>query len=232
MKNIGIPTPEKLWLRHEERILEVFSAALEMLREKPVLPKLENEINLKLYFMIRRANHNLRGIGRGLEHIPVWEAHSQPVSEHEEDKSRLNKKPDFQWQMVDEIETDPEKAYKHYTIECKRLGNPSSKTWKLNENYVTNGILRYVMKEFGYGKFTPSGAMIGYIQSMNHTQILAEVNGFASKDSITGINPPFHGWNEVGVSRLEQRVHRPDVPPTPFYLRHLWVDLRKFYHDK
>lgn len=232
MKNIGIPPPEKLWARHEERILEVFCVALEMLRKKPTLPKRENGINLKLYFMIRRANHGLRRIGRGLEHIPVWEAHSQPVSEDEEDKSRLNKKPDFQWQIVDDFETDPEKAYKHYTIECKRLGNPSSKTWILNENYVTNGIFRYVEKEFGYGKFTPSGAMIGYIQSMNPPRILAEVNGFAGKASIAGINFPVDGWNEDGVSRLEQRVHRPEVPPKQFYLRHLWVDLRNLYHEK
>jgi hypothetical protein len=232
MKNIGIPSPEKLWARHEERILEVFSVALEMLRKRSHLPKRENGINLKLYFMIRRSNHQLRRVGRGLEHIPVWEAHSQPVSEHEEDKSRLNKKPDFQWQMVDGFEPDPEKAYKHYTIECKRLGNPSSKTWKLNENYVTNGILRYVMKEFGYGKFTPSGAMIGYIQSMNPPQILAEVNDFTREESIAGIDSPLYGWNEDGVSRLEQRVHRPEVPPTLFYLRHLWVDLRTFYHEK
>ena len=167
MKNIGIPTPEKLWARHEERILEIFSVALEMLRKKSTLPKRENGINFRLYFMIRRANLELRAVGRGLEYIPVWEAHSQPVSENEEDKSRLNKKPDFQWLMVDDFETDPEKAYKHYTIECKRLGSPSSMTWRLNENYVTNGILRYVRKEFGYGKSTPSGAMIGYIQSMN-----------------------------------------------------------------
>ena len=232
MNNIGIPTPDRLWARHEERILEVFSVALEMLREKPALPKLETEINLQLYFMIRRANHQLRRISRGLEHIPAWEAQSQPVSEDEEDKSRLNKKPDFQWQMVDDFEPDPEKAYKHYTVECKRLGNPSSKTWVLNENYVQNGILRYVKEEFGYGKFTPSGAMIGYIQSMNPPQILAEVNCFARKESVAAINSPVHGWNEAGVSKLEQRVNRPEVTPTPFYLRHLWVDLRNLYHEK
>jgi hypothetical protein len=232
MKSIGIPTPEKLWARHEERILEVLSVALEMLRKKSNLPKRENGINIKLYFMIRRANHKLRAIGRGLEHIPVWEAHNQPISEDEEDKSRLNKKPDFQWQMIDDFETNPEKAYKHYTIECKRLGKPSSKTWVLNENYVTNGILRYVKKEFGYGKFTSSGAMIGYIQNMNLTEILTEVNRFARKESVTTINSPIYGWNEDGVSKLEQCVHRPEVPLTPFYLYHLWVDLRNLYHKK
>ena len=232
MKKIGIPSPEELWARHEERILEVFLVALKMLRGKPTLPNHENGINVKLYFMIRRANHRLRRIGRGLAHIPIWEAHSQPVSEDEEDKSRLNKKPDFQWQMVDDFETDPEKAYKHYTIECKRLGNPSTRTWVLNENYVTNGILRYVKKEFGYGKFAASGAMIGYIQSMNPSQILSEVNGFARKESIDRINSPLYGWSEDGVSRLEQRVHRPEVPPPLFYLRHFWVDLRNVYHEK
>ena len=232
MKDIGIPPPEQLWARHEERILEVFLVALEMLRKRSHLPKRENGINFRLYFLVRQANHQLRAIGRGLEHIPVWEAQSQPVSEDEEDKSRLNKKPDFQWQMVDDLETDPEKAYKHYTIECKRLGNPSSNTWVLNENYVTNGILRYVKKEFGYGKFTPSGAMIGYIQSMKPLQILVEVNGFARRQSIADIKAPLFGWNKDGVSRLEQRVHRTDVPPKQFYLRHLWVDLRNLYHEK
>jgi len=121
MKSVVIPTPEKLWARHEERILEVLSVALEMLRRRPSLPKRENKINFRLYFMIRQANLELRKVGGGLEHIPVWEAHSQPMSLYEEDKSRLNKKPDFQWQIVDDFETDPERAYKHYTIECKRL---------------------------------------------------------------------------------------------------------------
>jgi hypothetical protein len=231
MKSIGIPTPEKLWARHEERILEVLLVALEMLRKEPALPKRENGINIKLYFMIRRANHKLRAIGKGFEHIPVCEAHNQPISEDEEDKSRLNKKPDFQWQMVDDFETDPEKAYKHYTIECKRLGKPSSKKWVLNENYVANGMLRYVKKEFGYGKFTPSGTMIGYIQNMAPPQILAEVNRIARKKSVASINSPAYGWDEDGVSKLEQSVHRPEVPPTPFYLCHLWVDLRNIYHD-
>jgi len=93
-------------------------------------------------------------------------------------------------------------------------------------------MLRYVLKAFGYGKFTPSGAMIGYIQSMNPPEILVEVNRFAMKESLASINSPLYGWNEAGVSRLEQRVRRPEVPPTPFCLRHLWVDLRNLYHDK
>jgi len=74
--------------------------------------------------------------------------------------------------------------------------------------------------------------MIGYIQSMNPPEILTEVNRFARKELVAAINSPVHGWNEDGVSNLEQRLHRPEVPPTPFYMHHLWIDLRNLYRVK
>lgn len=68
--------------------------------------------------------------------------------------------------------------------------------------------------------------MVGYIRSMASADILDEVNGNATRASLHKINLNKDGWVAKGVSRLEQTIDRPNVPPTPFSLRHLWVDLR------
>jgi len=93
--------------------------------------------------------------------------------------------------------------------------------------YVKNGILRFVQAEHGYGKSAPSGAMVGYIRSMTSTNILNEVNGHAARENLSNIELPVAGWCDDGVTRLEQQLDRPAVLPSPFSLRHLWVDLRR-----
>ena len=39
------------------------------------------------------------------------------------------------------------------------------------------------------------------------------------------------GW-EKGVSRLDHKLDRPDIEPTLFELRHLWIDLRHHYQNQ
>lgn len=224
-----IPPPEILWSRYEKSILEVLIGALGMLQQEKSLPMDENSINFNLYFLIRNTNHRLRQKGKGLLTIPLWEGQNQPSSEDDIDDARLRKKPDFQWQIVNDLEHDPNRAYRHYAIECKRLGNLATKTWNLNENYVKEGILRYIKKEYGYGENTPSGVMIGYIQSMELVDIFSEVNSFVSKESIAAMTHPINGWINGGVSDMKQQLDRPQVLPTPFNLHHLWVDLRSIY---
>lgn len=200
-----------------------------MLQREKSLPMDENSINFKFYFLVRDANHRLRQKGKGLLTIPLWEGQNQPSSEDEMSDARLEKEPDFQWQIVNDLEYEPNRAYRHYAIECKRLGNLASRTWNLNENYVKKGILRYTKKEYGYGKNTPSGVMIGYIQGMELVDIFSEVNSFASKESIAVIAHPVNGLINGGVSRMKQYLDRPQVPPSPFDLHHLWADLRSIY---
>ena len=45
-------------------------------------------------------------------------------------------------------------------------------------------------------------------------------------DKIPAIELNADGWKKNGVSRLGHEFDRPKVPPTPFKLRHLWLDLR------
>jgi len=232
MQEARIPSPEKLWSNIEERIIEVVSFALTMLQKESSLPSEEGEINPKLCVKLHKANHDLWSEGRGLLSPPFCEAQNQPLTEEDIDSEHINKKPDIQWGITNPSEEDYEKAYKFYTIECKRLGNPPSDSWILNENYVKKGILRFIKKEHSYGKFTSSGAMVGYIQSMEFDDILKEVNGYLQEESLAEIILPTSVWNKNGVSRLEQHLERNEVLPSPFDLRHLWVDLRNNYHSQ
>jgi hypothetical protein len=215
-----------IWANHEARVLEIFEFALKILQSEPSLPSQENELNRKLCFCVRRANRQLQAKNRGIDWPLFYEGNNQPDADDETRASREDKRPDFQWGVCDHQEPDPEKSDKYYTFECKRLGTPSSSSWVLNENYVLNGISRFINAEWGYGKSSRSGAMIGYIQNMNENDILIEVNNAALAASLTTIILSKDGWKIGDVSRLEQKLDRPDVPPTPFDLRHLWVDLR------
>lgn len=232
MQKARIPSPDKLWRNIEERIIEVISIALTMLQQESSLPSKEDEINPKLCVKLRKANYDLWSKGRGLLSPPFCEAQNQPLTEEDINSPHINKKPDIQWGITNPSEEDYEKAYKFYAIECKRLGDPPSDSWILNENYVRKGVLRFIKKEFGYGKYTPSGTMVGYIQNMELNVILNEVNSYLQAESLAEIILPFSGWKKNGVSRLEQCLERNEVPPSPFDLRHLWVDLRNNYCSK
>lgn len=233
MQEVRIPSPEELWRNWERRILEVLIVALDMLQKETSLPNDEDNITPKLYLKMRKANHRLWKSGKGgLHNSPVWEAHNQPSSEEDLDEAYINKQPDIQWEIADLSEEDYEKATRFYAIECKRLGYPPSSSWILNENYVRKGVLRFIKKEFGYGKYTPSGTMVGYIQNMELNDILNEVNSYLKAESLAGIILPFSGWKKNSVSRLEQCLERNEVPLSPFDLRHLWVDLRNNYHNQ
>lgn len=232
MQEARIPSPEDLWNNIEERILEVLSLALMMLQKESSLPSEERDINPKFCVKLHKANYDLWNKGRGLFSAPFCEAQNQPLTEEDINSQHINKRPDIQWGITNHNEEDYQKAYKFYAIECKRLGEPPSDSWILNENYINKGILRFIKKEHSYGKFTSSGAMVGYIQSMELDDILKEVNSYLQAESIAEIVLPASGWYKNGVSRLEQCLERKEVLPSPFNLRHLWVDLRNHYYGK
>lgn len=229
MKEPQIPSPSQLWSRHEELILEVLSEALKSLQQEKDLPIEEDDISFRLYFRIRKANLALRNKGRGLPSIPLWQGQNQPLEEDNRGSPRINKKPDFQWQIVNDLDQNPDEAYRHYIIECKRLGRAFSKKWVFNENYIREGVLRYIKEDYGYGKGTPSGAMIGYIQSMELIDIFNEVNLCANQEYIPKLVLSEKGWSDNSISRLDQSLNRPQSFPIFFSLRHLWVDLRQNY---
>lgn len=226
MRRPRIPR-HRQWEEHEERVLRIFTRALELLRTEDDLDVCENELNRRLLLCIRSANFRLNEQSEGIESPVTYNASNQPDADDEQRVPREDKKPDFQWGFIDRSEKNPLRQDKFYVIECKRLGEPVQKSWVFNKNYVERGILRFVKPEHGYGKSALSGAMVGYIRSMASEDILSEVNGHTTRASLNKIIRCGDGWLDKGVTRLEQRLDRAEVPPTPFSLRHLWVDLRR-----
>ncbi len=213
------------WEEHEHRVLEVVGLALADLQATERLPTGEPALNRELHFCLRRVNVRLLRQGRGVQSTFVWEAQNQPLIDDEMGAVREDKRPDFQCGFVNLQEGDDDRASMFYTIECKRLGRPANR-WIFNVNYVEKGVVRFVTEEHGYGKATPSGAMLGYVQSMELDDILAEVNAAAEKRLLPPIILSGGGWRQNGVSRLDHRLTRPASMLSPFDLRHLWVDIR------
>jgi len=222
---------EDIWTRHEKRLLEIFKLALKMLREESSLPDKEDEINRKLCFLVRRANGVLQDQNQGIESPMIYESKNQPDADDVTRSTRESKRPDFLWGVSDTNELDHDRRDKFYIIESKRLGSPPSPTWILNKNYVVNGMKRFVDPEWSYGKSSHSGAMIGYIQDMELQTILEEVNTNAASELLPNITISSDG-EQPDITKLDQRLEREQIQPTPFDLRHLWVDLKHHYQDK
>ena len=212
------------WSSFENRILKVLILALNILRSKNIEWSDFDEIliNKKLYFCMLEAVRQSGGEESGINSPPAYECVNQPLENEDSGKAR----PDFQWRFIDHLEPDARKSAKNYYIECKRLGSPVSRTWKFNKNYITNGVLRFIKREHNYGRASSSGAMIGYVQSMELAAILTEVNNEANIYNVPLITLSSDGWKENDVSRLEQEIEGREIEPASFYLRHLWVDLR------
>ncbi len=222
------PSISKLqtWRRHETVVLGVFSQALSDLRQQPDLPSGEDPLNRRLYFAVQRTNVGLCRSGNGIPAPVVYEACNQPDLDDESRATREKKRPDFQWGFVNLQEPDDDRASMFYTVECKRLRSPERADWVFNENYVNNGVARFVEAGHGYAKSADSAAMVGYVQDMSLKGILAEVNASASPKSLPALTLGSGGWQRKGVSRLDQQLNRRSPMVSPLDLRHLWVDLR------
>lgn len=69
-----------IWERHEHRVVEVVSAALAILQDKPDLLQSEVFLNRELYFCLLQANRSLwkSGLG-GFDHPPTPEGYVQSM---------------------------------------------------------------------------------------------------------------------------------------------------------
>jgi len=158
----------------------------------------------------------------GLAIIP--DSPNLPIDENAESRARESQRPDFQCELIDAQAGE----YLVYALECKRLGRPTSSSWVLNRNYTKEGVKRFMDPGSGYGEGVASGAMIGYLQTMSPDETLEKVNGYAAKINVPAIKREADEWIDRGVTRLNQTLDR-KVSPSPFRLRHLWVDLRHRY---
>lgn len=216
-----------LWKKHEERVCEVLAYALLLLQRKPGLIQDEDELNRQLVFCLREANSYYHEHDRGVDTPFIYEARNQPSSTHQTKNLHEDKRPDFQSGFIDHTERDPQKKDKFFCIECKRLGNPPSPKWILNENYVNNGIARFIEEMHRYGFEVESGAMVGYIESSDFDTILSDVNTtlIAFQASLVNIQPSNGVWSSADTNLLEHSFER-SFPVSPFVLKHFWIDLR------
>lgn len=214
-----------LWRRHELLYLEVFSRALQDLATEKVCLEHEDAISEALCLSLRQVCLELLHT-RNLEvKPPEWEGPIQPLEEAELKGGKIRKRPDFTCNCFNRFAVTKEELQISMHVECKRLGNPSSPSWILNEKYVRNGIQRFDSPLHEYGKRAVSGLMIGYIVGMTHESILVEVNGYQKKHIPDNPDIAFE-FDDSKIFESRQQLARKQVQPVLFELIHLWADMR------
>jgi len=212
---------EKLWVEREARCLSIIERALSMLREANDFAETEVELNRLLYFYLLEASRELYPDDMI---SPIMECNNQPDSDDEARTRREQKRPDFQWIYLDRYELDSQRSSKQFVVECKRLGKAPRSDWVLNVNYTENGIRRFCDPDWAYAKHAPSGAMLGYWQSMELEEVLQDVDDACHLRSIPNL-VLVTSCSVKGISKFEHDLERP-FQITPFKLHHLWIDLR------
>lgn len=223
MARRNLPSFAALWRKREQLYLTVFSTALTKLTEINSLTGNENKISKQLRIILNLVCSDLWKSERIEVQRPIWEAPIQPTEENKLTDCDDQKRPDFTCPLVFE---EHEIAFH---VECKRLGNPTSASWVLNKNYVTNGIKRFDSITHEYGKQAFSGLMIGYIISMSPSEISDQVNNF-QKTYLPDNAPVTFDFNPKSPFQTRQKLNRKNVSPNKFELIHLWVDLTNNYH--
>ena len=208
-----------IWAKREAMFIAILERAMQLLQAERELPDSECDLNHLFYFRLLKASRDLYPSDLV---SPMMECNNQPDPDDEARVAREHKRPDFQWSYLDKYEPDHERSSKQFTVECKRLGTPRKAGWIFNINYVTKGICRFRNPAWGYGQRFPSGAMVGYWQSMELAQILREVNEEAARNGLSEIVPVS---GQKGIHHSAHYIVRA-FPVSPFRLRHLWIDLR------
>ena len=215
-----------LWRQHERLYLEVFSAALLKLAGQELSLNNEDAISEELCIPVNQVCFEMNKSRKVEVRVPVWERPIQPVAKEERKGGKIRNRPVFCCSCLNRFALSAEEHEVSLHIECKLLGEPTSSSWILNENYVKRGIKRFDSTTHEYGKRAPSGLMIGYLINMPPETVLAEVNGHQKKHMPANPDIVFEFGNEK-LFRSRQPLTRKHVQPECFELIHLWADLRK-----
>ena len=222
-----LPAFVSLWQRHETIYCEVFFISLQKLANEVVSGD-ENSISKTLCPILNCVCFTLSQ-SRNIEvRTPTWEGPIQPVFEDELEIEST--RPDFTCKLSNQYAASAAQHEIPLHVECKRLGFPTSPSWKLNENYVTKGMKRFDCSSHEYGKRASSGIMIGYIIDMEPEEVLEEVNRHKQKH-LSYFPDICMAIDEATVFRNRQHLERKHVVPKEFDLTHLWVDLRQNYQS-
>jgi len=220
-----LPSSSELWQSHVRLYIAVFSVALENLASISCDTSDEDRISEGLCPILNKVCFQKNKVSDCEVRTPDWEKPIQPIIDVDLKGGKRSKIPDFTCKLTNPFAASPEEYEVSLHVECKRLGNPTSPNWKLNENYVTNGIMRFDNKTHQYGKRADSGMMIGYIISMSPENILDEVNTHFKQNFPNNSELAFE-FNEMKVQRCQQKINRKNVKPRIFELIHMWVKLQ------
>jgi len=224
MARRSLPPFAILWRRHENLYCEVFSVALLELSRKACISGDEDAISEMLCAILNRTCFEFAK-SKGIDvRTPIWEGPVQPVSDEELKGGKIRKRPDFTCRCSNPFAVSSDEHEIPLHVECKCLGNPTSKSWNLNENYINNGIKRFDSVTHEYGKRSSSGIMIGYIISMKPSDILQEVNAHQKK--LLPDHPSISfDFSSPPLFQTEQKIDRKNLLPKRFQLTHLWINL-------
>jgi hypothetical protein len=209
-----------LWAQRQSRCLEILERATLLLRGEAGLPETEIDLNRHLYFCLLAASRELYPQDPV---APISECNNQPDPDDVARAAREAKRPDFQWIYLDRYEPNPNHSSKQFVVECKRLGRSVSASWILNLNYVGHGVWRFRDAQWAYGRRFPSGAMVGYCQTMDRAEVLNEVNEEVRRSSLPDL--VLRGVPANPCNHLDHTFER-SFEVSPFRLHHLWIDLR------
>jgi hypothetical protein len=214
------------WPRYEKSVHAVFTEALRRVAEFECLPEAEEPLNLELYWVAIKVNHELRkSPDLILPFEIVFDSRSQPEPDDVAHAERLRKRPDFSCLLTNEQATDFRRSQLRYYLECKRLGS-AQRGLVFNDLYSEEGVSRFIRGGHAYAKGCKSASMIGYLQSTDHDTVLNEVNAFAKNRSIPSLARAARAWAQREVTRLSQDPLPREFDPATIQLSHFWVDLR------
>jgi len=231
MARYNLPSSfEMMWEQHEKTYAEVFSRVLTKLASRNSVEGDEDTLSESLCPTIAQVCLDMERSGFGEIRHPVWEAPKQPVTE--EDLNNGNqKRPDFTCSLHNSYAITPDEHEIPFHIECKLLGEPTSPSWILCKNYVTNGIARFDNRTHEYGRRAKSGIMIGYIISMTPQNVQVEVNRHKNLKMKHVSDIDFYWTRKTFVWKTRSEFTRKQVQPSQFCLTHIWVDLRQNYQS-
>lgn len=208
-----------IWAQWESGILIILTEALSQLSNHVKTDYTENDITTEFFKIIRDIKFNNPQIAFGSIIPQAQNPPLNPLGE-EENKISLRKRPDLQWIFNDEHASTPEKSQRYYTIECKCLSTSTEE-----KHYVEEGIKRFVLDEWGYGRNEKSAVMIGYMKDEDADRHLCQINKHNEKHIYPLL---FMCANEnEDVYRCIQRFETREFEPQNFNLHHLWVNISK-----
>lgn len=207
-----------LWDSHHRRCLELLERALGHLAAGSI-DEPERDLNRRLFRSIGRAQWEAARNGEEVLSVPAYEARNAPVGTDTDFDPREHKIPDFQWAYIDHLAPVPEAATRFFTVECKRL-RISTASWNFFEQYVEEGLVRFITVGHSYGKDTPAGAMVGYLQQISAAEAQREVDEALDARGLPLL--VLRSDPDTGTSERDHRLRRP-FADSPYLLTHIWV---------